>query len=86
MGENTQSDTISPEKLDYAYCLLPTTAGSGGAYKLRSVRISQGDYVYRCERWWMVPTIIIGVMPRTSKQVLHDRVVILKIYQVFMVL
>ena len=29
MGENTQSDTITSEKIDYAYCLLPTTAGSG---------------------------------------------------------
>mgnify|MGYP004452093421 FL=1 len=68
MGENTQSDTIPPEKLDYAYCLLPTTAGSGGAYKLRSVRISQGDYVFGVKGGGG-PTIIIGVMPRTSKQV-----------------
>ena len=68
MGENTQSDTISPEKIDYAYCLLPTTAGSGGAYKLRSVRISQGDYVYGVKGGGG-PTMIIGVMPRTSKQV-----------------
>ena len=68
MGENTQSDTISPEKIDYAYCLLPTPAGSGGAYKLRSVRISQGDYVYGVKGGGG-PTMIIGVMPRTSKQV-----------------
>ena len=68
MGENTQSDTISPEKIDYAYCLLPTTAGSGGAYKLRSVRISQGDYVYGVKGGGG-PTMIIGVYPRTSKQV-----------------
>ena len=68
MGENTQSDTISPEKIDYAYCLLPTTAGSGGAYKLRSVRISQGDYVYGVKGGGG-PTMIIGVYPRTSTQV-----------------
>ena len=68
MGENTQSDTITSEKIDYAYCLLPTTAGSGGAYKLRSVRISQGDYVYGVKGGGG-PTMIIGVMPRTSKQV-----------------
>ena len=68
MGENTQSDTISPEQLDYAYCLLPTTAGSGGAYKLRSVRSSQGDYVYGVKGGGG-PTMIIGVYPRTSKQV-----------------
>ena len=68
MGENTQSDTIPPEKIDYAYCLLPTTAGSGGAYKLRSVRISQGDYVYGVKGGGG-PTMIIGVYPRTSTQV-----------------
>ena len=68
MGENTQSDTITSEKIDYAYCLLPTTAGSGGAYKLRSVRISQGDYVYGVKGGGG-PTMIIGVYPRTSKQV-----------------
>ena len=68
MGENTQSDTIASEKIDYAYCLLPTTAGSGGAYKLRSVRISQGDYVYGVKGGGG-PTMIIGVYPRTSKQV-----------------
>ena len=68
MGENTQSDTITSEKIDYAYCLLPTTAGSGGAYKLRSVRISQGDYVYGVKGGGG-PTMIIGVYPRTSTQV-----------------
>ena len=68
MGENTQSDTITSENIDYAYCLLPTTAGSGGAYKLRSVRISQGDYVYGVKGGGG-PTMIIGVYPRTSKQV-----------------
>ena len=68
MGENTQSDTITSEKIDYAYCLLPTTAGSGGAYKLRSVRISQGDYVFGVKGGGG-PTIIMGVFPRTSKQV-----------------
>ena len=30
----------------YATVLLPTTAGTGAAYKLRSVRLSQGDMVF----------------------------------------
>ena len=45
-------------------CLLPTTAGSGAAYKLRSVRISQGDMVYGVYGG-DGPRIIIGVFPRT---------------------
>ena len=40
------ADSIKDEQLSYAYCILPTTAGSGGAFKLRSVRISQGDTVF----------------------------------------
>ena len=46
MGDNSDNDTVDDGELSYAICLLPTTAGSGGAYKLRSVRISQGDMVY----------------------------------------
>ena len=69
MGDNTQSDTITDDKLDYAYCLLPTTAGSGGAYKLRSVRVSQGDFVYGVKGGGG-PLMILAVYPRTSKQVL----------------
>ena len=34
------------EDFDYATCILPTTAGTGAAFKLRSVRISQGDTVF----------------------------------------
>ena len=71
MGDNTQSDTITDDKLDYAYCLLPTTAGSGGAYKLRSVRVSQGDFVYGVKGGGG-PLMILAVYPRTSKQVLGD--------------
>ena len=38
------------EDLSYATCILPTTAGTCAGYKLRSVRISQGDTVFgiRC--------------------------------------
>ena len=67
MGENTQSDTIPPEKLDYAYCLLPTTAGSGGAYKLRSSELVR-VIMYWCERWWRSDNDY-RCYPRTSKQV-----------------
>ena len=71
MGDNTQSDTITDDKLDYAYCLLPTTAGSGGAYKLRSVRVSQGDFVYGVKGGGG-PLMILAVYPRTSKQISGD--------------
>ena len=67
MGDNTQSDTTNDDKLDYAYFLLPTTAGSGGAYKLRSVRISQGDFLY-VVKGGVGPIMILRVYPRTSKQ------------------
>jgi len=69
MGDNTNSDSIKDENLDYAYVLLPTTAGSGAAFKLRSVRISQGDFVYGVRGGGAgAPTIILGVFPRTSEQ------------------
>ena len=69
MGDNTNSDQITDEQLSYAYVLLPTTAGSGGAFKLRSVRISQGDFVYGVRGGGAgAPTMILGVFPRTSQQ------------------
>ena len=40
MGDNSNIDNVTDDELSYAYVLLPTTAGSGGAFKLRSVRIS----------------------------------------------
>ena len=45
MGDNSDVDNVTDDQLSYAYSLLPTTAGSGGA-ELRSVRISQGDTVF----------------------------------------
>ena len=66
MGDNAQSDTTNDDKLEYAYCLLPTTAGSGGAYKLRSVRISQGDTVFGIRGGGKGgKPFIIAVFPRT---------------------
>ena len=69
MGDNTNSDQITDEQLSYAYVLLPTTAGSGGAFKMRSVRISQGDFVYGVRGGGAgAPTMILGVFPRTASQ------------------
>ena len=69
MGDNTNTDQISDEQLSYAYVLLPTTAGSGGAFKMRSVRISQGDFVYGVRGGGAgAPTMILGVFPRTASQ------------------
>ena len=60
------SDLIKDEDLSYATVLLPTTAGSGAAFKLRSARISQGDQVYGLRGGGEgAPTMIIGVLPRT---------------------
>ena len=69
MGDNTNTDQITDQQLSYAYGLLPTTAGSGGAFKMRSVRISQGDFVYGVRGGGAgAPTMILGVFPRTSQQ------------------
>ena len=69
MGDNTNTDQITDQQLSYAYVLLPTTAGSGGAFKMRSVRISQGDFVYGVRGGGSgAPTMILGVFPRTSQQ------------------
>ena len=62
------ADSIKDEQLSYAYCILPTTAGSGGAFKLRSVRISQGDTVFGLRGGGVgAPRFIIGVFPRTRE-------------------
>ena len=69
MGDNTNTDQITDQQLSYAYVLLPTTAGSGGAFKMRSVRISQGDFVYGVRGGGAgAPTMILGVFPRTASQ------------------
>jgi len=64
---NGGDDTVTKdEDLSPAYCILPTTAGSGAAYKLRSVRISQGDTVFGLRGGGIsAPAFIIGVLPRT---------------------
>ena len=60
------SDLIEDKELSYATCLLPTTAGSGAAYKLRSVRISQGDQVFGIRGGGRGgKPFILAVFPRT---------------------
>ena len=66
LGDDSNSQNVADEELSYAICLLPTTAGSGAAYKLRSVRVSQGDMVYGIYGG-DGPRIIIGVFPRTQE-------------------
>ena len=67
------ADSIKDEQLDYAYCILPTTAGSGGAYKMRSVRVSQGDTVFGVRGGGKnAPHFIIGVFPRTRIGITTD--------------
>ena len=54
------------EDFDYATCILPTTAGTGAAFKLRSVRISQGDTVFGLRGGGVGgPAFILGTLPRT---------------------
>ena len=65
-GGSKNLTVIPDEKLSYAYVLLPTTAGSGAAFKLRSVRVSQGDMVYGIHGG-DGPRMIIGVFPRTKQ-------------------
>ena len=71
MGDNSDVDNVTDDQLSYAYSSLPTTAGSGGAYKLRSVRISQGDTVHGI-RGPGGPLTITGVFPRTRNTILSD--------------
>jgi|DEB0MinimDraft_4_1074332.scaffolds.fasta_scaffold10434_2 hypothetical protein len=63
---NNNSD-ILPEKIGYGICLLPTTAGSGGAGRRTPVLISQGDKVFGIKLGGVdgIP-IILGTFPRTT--------------------
>ncbi len=66
LGDHGISDEIPDEQLDYVQSLLPTTAGSGAAYKLRSVRISQGDTVFGIRGGGRGgKPFILAVFPRT---------------------
>ena len=66
LGDNSDTDNIEDQYLSYATVLLPTTAGTGAAYKLRSVRLSQGDMVFGVRGGGTAaPKFIIGAFPRT---------------------
>jgi hypothetical protein len=68
LGDNSDTDQVEDQYLTYATVLLPTTAGTGGAYKLRSVRLSQGDMVFGVRGGGTAaPKFIIGALPRTRK-------------------
>lgn len=58
---------ISDSNIEYAICILPCTAGSGGANRMQSVRIVQGDIVtgYKIGGKRSI-AFIDGVMPRAS--------------------
>lgn len=67
LGDHGIKDEIPDEQLDYVQSLLPTTAGSGAAYKLRSVRISQGDTVFGIRGGGKGgKPFILAVFPRTK--------------------
>ena len=66
LGDHGISDEIPDGQLDYVQSLLPTTAGSGAAYKLRSVRIRQGDTVFGIRGGGRGgKPFILAVFPRT---------------------
>ena len=69
-GDNSDVDQVDDKDLSYADVLLSTSCGSGAAYKLRSVRISQGDTVFGVRGGGVgAPAFIIGVFPRTRETV-----------------
>ena len=73
LGDHSVNDNITDEQLDYVQSLLPTTAGSGAAYKMRSVRISQGDTVFGIRGGGTDPqSYIIAVFPRTRNTKVTD--------------
>ena len=68
MGDHSDNDNIPDKELDYAFVLLPTTAGSGGGGRIRTPRIVQGDMVYGVYGGGDSTGIrlIIGVFPRAD--------------------
>jgi len=73
LGDNSDTDQIEDSYLSYATVLLPTTAGTGAAFKLRSVRISQGDMVLGLRGGGQGgKPFIIAVFPRTRNTKIND--------------
>ena len=73
LGDNSETDQVEDKYYSYASVLLPTTAGTGAAFKLRSVRLSQGDLVFGVRgAGTSAPKFIIGSIPRTRKTVISS--------------
>ena len=71
--QSVSKDQVTDDKLKYSYCVLPTTAGSGAAFKLRSVRISQGDTVFGIRGGGKGgKPFILAVFPRTRNTKITD--------------
>lgn len=65
MDSYSSTVDIKDSEIEYAIALLPCTAGSGGANRSQSVRISQGDVVVLIKISG-IPHIV-GVYGRTSR-------------------
>lgn len=65
MDSYSNTVDISDAQIEYAIAVLPTTAGSGGANRMQSVRIVQGDVVI-LEKISGIPHIV-GMYGRTSQ-------------------
>lgn len=68
MGDysSNQSD-IPNSKIGYGYCIVPTTAGSGGGNFAKSVHVAQGDIVFGVKVGGKRGiSIIIGIFPRSK--------------------
>ena len=64
---SSKIEDIKDSEIDYALALLPSTAGSGGANRGQSVRISQGDVVYGHKIGGKRGiSIILGIFGRTE--------------------
>ena len=74
LGDHAVNDSENKdEDFDYVTCVLPTTAGTGAGYKLRSVRISQGDTVFGLRGGGVGgPAFILGTLPRTRVGIKTD--------------
>ena len=68
MGDYSQNQSdLTDAQIDYGYCIVPTTAGSGGGNFGKSVHVAQGDIVFGVKVGGKRGiSIIIGVFPRTK--------------------
>ena len=68
MGDYSSNQSDVPNsKIDYGYCIVPTTAGSGGGNFTKSVHVAQGDIVFGVKVGGKRGiSIIIGLFPRSK--------------------